>query len=114
MARYYGRVGFAFTEETAPGVWAPKYVERFYKGDIVRSNRRFDYNQTVNAGLVLNNQISIVGDPYAYEHFYALRYIEFQGKFWTITAAEIEHPRITINMGGIYNGKQVETGCGTS
>lgn len=112
MARYYGRIGFAFTEETRPGVWAPTYVERYYKGDVVRSNRRYDYGQTVNGNLTLGNQISVIGDPYAYDHFYAMKYIEWMGHFWTITSVDIEHPRLLINIGEIYNGKQVDPGFG--
>ena len=33
MAKFYGVIGYAVTEETKPGVWAEKIIERMYYGD---------------------------------------------------------------------------------
>lgn len=30
MAKFYGVIGYAVTEETKPGVWAEKIIERMY------------------------------------------------------------------------------------
>lgn len=32
MAKFYGVIGYAVTEETKPGVWTEKIVERMYYG----------------------------------------------------------------------------------
>ena len=40
MAKFYGAIGYAVTEETKPGVWTEKIIERMYYGDLTRNARR--------------------------------------------------------------------------
>lgn len=106
MAKFYGVIGYAVTEETKPDVWVETVTERPYFGDIVRESRRVESSQdTVNDGITMNNEISIVADPYAQEHIYAMRYVKFRGAAWKITSVEVQYPRLNISIGGIYNGK---------
>lgn len=106
MAKFYGVIGYAVTEETKPDVWVETVTERPYFGDIVRESRRVESSQdTINDGITMNNEISIVADPYAQEHIYAMRYVKFRGAAWKITSVEVQYPRLNISIGGIYNGK---------
>ena len=106
MAKFYGVIGYAVTEETKPDVWVETVTERPYFGDIVRESRRVESSQdTVNDGITMNNEISIIADPYAQEHIYAMRYEKFRGTAWKITSVEVQYPRLNISIGGIYNGK---------
>lgn len=106
MAKFYGVIGYAVTEETKPDVWVETVTERPYFGDIVRESRRVENSQdTINDGITMNNEISIVADPYAQEHIYAMRYVKFRGAAWKITSVEVQYPRLNISIGGIYNGK---------
>ena len=34
MAKFYGKIGYAETVETKPGVWRPKIIEKPYFGDL--------------------------------------------------------------------------------
>lgn len=106
MAKFYGVIGYSVTEETKPDVWVEKVTERPYFGDITRDTRRVESSQdTTNDGVTLSNEISIIADPYAQEHIYAMRYVKFRGSAWRITSVEAQYPRLNISIGGIYNGK---------
>lgn len=104
MAKFYGPVGYADTEETRPGVWVDKIVERMYFGDVIRNTSRWSTSsESVNDDLNINNQISILADPYAYHNFHSMKYIEFMGIKWKITNVEVKYPRLILSVGGEYN-----------
>ena len=46
MAKFYGVIGYAVTEETKPGVWTEKIIERMYYGDLIRNTRRLQSDGT--------------------------------------------------------------------
>jgi hypothetical protein len=102
--RYFGTVGFAETIEKAAGVWEDVIVEKQYYGDVLRNTRSLVDGQQVNDNLVVNNSISIVADPYASEHFFAMRYISWAGTRWTVTDVEVRSPRLLLRLGEVYNG----------
>lgn len=104
MPKYYGKVGYAVTSETSPGVWTSDPVERTYYGDVLKNGRRFEQGEAVNDDIRLENRFSILADPYAYEHFWAIRYIEWMGALWKVTNVEVESPRLILSIGGPYNG----------
>ena len=106
MAKWYGKIGYAETVETEPGIWEDVFAERSYYGDLIRNTRRLQSSSSVNDDVVVSNQISIVADPYANEHIFAMRYIEFQGAKWKISDVEVQHPRLLLTLGGVYNGAQ--------
>ena len=106
MAKFYGVVGYAETVETSPGVWQPEITERDYFGDAIRNMRRYETASQVNDNLNIANEISIVADPYAYQNFHSMRYVEFMGTKWKITSAEVQYPRILLTIGGVYNGEK--------
>lgn len=109
MARFYGVVGFAEPVETAPGVWEHKIIEREYFGDLTRNTRRLQSAGQLNDNINVENNISIVADPYANEHFHSMRYVKFMGAAWKITNVEVQRPRLILTTGGVYNGKQAGT-----
>ena len=104
MARFYGRVGYGQSVETAPGVWMDQITERFYTGDVVRNARNLQQGENLNADLSVQNSISIVADAYATEHFFAIRYVEWSGTLWTISSVEVQSPRLLLRLGEVYNG----------
>lgn len=104
MAKYYGAVGYGETTETSPGVWDDIIVERKYYGDVIRNTRRLDSTDKVNDNISVNNSISIVGDAYAYEHFFNMRYIQWANTLWIVSEVEVERPRLILRLGGVYNG----------
>lgn len=106
MAKFYGAVGFGVTEKTGPGLWETHIVERNYYGDWQRNYRRLDSPEKVNDDIEFSNTISIVADPYAYENFYAIRYIVLFGKKLKVKGVEVNYPRLSLTIGGEYNGEQ--------
>lgn len=104
MAKYCGMIGYVSFEETAPGVHAEIYREKKYYGDVLSNNRRWENSDNLNDNLTINNRFSIVADAYAYDHFFAMRYIEWMGSYWEITHVEVQRPRLILTVGGVYNG----------
>ena len=101
--RYYGKVGYCTTVEVRPGVWVEnQIVERFYSGDVIKYSRRYLTNDKVNDDLEISNQISILADPYAYEHFSEIRYVIWMGVKWKVPTIEVEYPRLKLTVGGVY------------
>ncbi|NCB43527.1 MAG: hypothetical protein EOM59_13050 [Clostridia bacterium] len=105
MAKYYGRIGYNVqTEETSPGVWTPTIDERMYDFEIVRNNRNLQASsQGINDNININNQFSIVSDPYANRNFHSMLYLEFMGTKWKISNVEVQFPRLILTVGGVYN-----------
>lgn len=103
MAKFYGAIGYAVTEKTAPGVWEEVISEYNYSGDVIRNTGRWQPGTTLNDNLTINNLISIVADPFAYEHFSAIRYIKWMGASWKVTNVEVLRPRLILTIGGVYN-----------
>lgn len=104
MAKWFGHIGYAEIMETSPGVWEEQITVREYYGDLTRNTRRLQSADKVNDDININNELSIVSDPYAMNHFFAMRYAEFMGAKWKITNVEVQYPRLILSLGGLYNG----------
>lgn len=105
MAKWFGKIGYAVTSETRPGIWEEVIVERNYYGDMTRNSRRLQAASQVNDDININNELSIISDPYAMNSFHAMRYAEFMGTKWKITKVEVQYPRLILSLGGLYNGE---------
>lgn len=106
MAKFCGVIGFSETVETEPGVWVEQITERRYFGDVLRNTGRYQVSDGVNDNINIDNQISIVADPYANQNFHHMRYVEFMGTKWKTTGIEVQYPRLILSIGGEYNGQQ--------
>lgn len=104
MAKWFGAIGFAETVETVPGLWEEKIIERNYYGDLIRNKRLLQNASQVNDNINVANEISIVADPFANNHFHSMRYAEFMGTKWKISNVEVQYPRLILTIGGEYNG----------
>lgn len=105
--KWHGLIGFETQVEVSPGPgkateWRPKIVEKHYYGEVNRLVKRYDSGDKINDDISINNQFSIISDPFAAENFWNMRWIEWRGHKWKINEVTIEHPRITINIGGEY------------
>ena len=106
MAKFYGKIGYAETVETKPGVWEAQIVTRDYHGEWLRNTRRLESSNSTNDNINIANEVSIVADPYANENFHKMKYIQFMGTKWKINTVEPQYPRLILNIGGVYNGKE--------
>ena len=110
MAKFYGVIGYAETVETSPGVYEEVITERTYSGDFLRNKRRLQSTDQLNDNINVSNEISILSDPFAYQHFHEMRYVELWGTKWKITDVDAtQYPRLILNVGGVYNGQQAPT-----
>jgi hypothetical protein len=104
MAKFHGKIGYAQTTETAPGVHEEAIVERVYQGDVTQDRRLLGAGDGVNPRVTLGNSISIVADAYANEHYFAIRYVEWAGHKWTVQDVEVQQPRLLLRLGEVFNG----------
>lgn len=105
MAKWFGKIGYAKTVETTPGVWMEEIVDRNYYGDLIRNTRRLQSADKVNDDIEISNDLSIISDPYANANFHSMRYAEFMGTKWKINNIEVQYPRLILTLGGVYNGE---------
>lgn len=105
MAKYYGKIGYIVTQETRPGVWEAIEIVKPFCGEQLNTKSKWQTSSHLNDNIDISNQLSIIADPFAYENFYNIRYVEYQGCKWQVTAVEIQRPRLILTIGGIYNGR---------
>ena len=103
MAKFYGVIGYAIQEETAPGVWSDTVVERKYRGDVLQNQNRWQSSDKVNDDFVIDNKLSIISDPFAYENIQYIKYVQWMGVKWKVKKVEIMRPRLILTIGGVYN-----------
>ena len=106
MAKWFGKVGYATTQETRPGIWTQEIVEKDYYGDTIRNTRRLENEAKVNDDISVGVDISIVADPFAYNNFHTIKYVDYMGNKWKVSAVDPQYPRLNLTLGGLYNGEE--------
>lgn len=104
MAKFYGAVGYLNNVETSPGIWDETISRRNYSGDVIKNSKRWQNTEHLNDNIIVNNIISIIADPYAYDHFFTIKFVEWMGTSWEVTNVEVQSPRLLLTLGGVYNG----------
>lgn len=104
MTRFSGMVGYVNLAETTPGVWEPVEKERKMKGDVIRQSSTNSNSGGLNDDVTLNHRISLIGDAYAFDNYYNIKYVKMNTTRWKVTGIEIERPRIIVTLGGVWNG----------
>lgn len=103
--RFCGKVGYGETTEIRPGIYDDTITERIYYGDVIRNSRRMnEVGDRINNDISVGNRISVVADEFAYEHFFQMRYVEWNNVLWEISEVEVERPRLILSLGGVYHG----------
>ena len=105
MAKFAGLVGYVTQKESESGVWLPETVERKMRGDVIRAASSFNANEKVNEDIVMQQRISLVGDPYAFANFATLKYVTYLGVKWKVMSIDVNsRPRLIVTIGGVWNG----------
>lgn len=105
MAKFYGMIGFGIEAETSPGVFELVIVERPYYGEVVRETLEASLGNSVLGESKTGNAFSVVADAYAELNFFDMKYVKWNGRYWTIKQVELRNrPRIQIRIGGVWNG----------
>ena len=105
--KFYGAVGFVEIGEKRAGVKTLIPTERMYSGDVLKRSIRYQSAESVNDNIGVQQQISIVADPYARNHVGSMRYVKWMGTAWKITDVSVQYPRLILTLGGVYNGATV-------
>lgn len=104
--KYSGVVGFWIGEkETTPGVWRGEIIERPYTGEVIKKNLRWQArSESLTDDLTVSNRISILADIYMLDNWPSVRYVVWNGVKWRVTNVDVSYPRITLDIGEVYNG----------
>ncbi len=108
MARFSGLVGFVSSQRTVPGVSSVTVVESPYYGDVKRAQLNMTDDQTVNTEIRTSSSIEIVADKYASENMFAIRFVVWAGVAWEVVNVTPQHPRLLLQLGGVYDGKRAD------
>jgi len=104
MTRFFGKVGYATSVKTAPGVWETIPKEVNYYGDVLRNTRYFAQGDSVLGQVSFQTRISVLADAYALENYMDIRYVEMAGVLWTVESVTEERPRLVLLLGDKYDG----------
>lgn len=104
MPRYAGKIGYYTGNriQSEPGVYEEEVKERPYRGDIQRVSRKTANGETVNPNVSVNHQVSIVGDAYAFNNFFNIRYVWWAGVKWLVGTIEVARPRLILYIGSEF------------
>ena len=111
MDRFHGFIGYGIQKETTPGVWTDEIIEREVYGEFKKNYARTTNNGNVNNDIALSNIISVVTNAYFRNNYQSIRYIKFNGQYWSITFIELNYPRADLTLGGVYNGIKCKQTC---
>lgn len=111
MSKFSGIIGFEIQVEKSPGIWGPSVVEKRVSGELVKFHQRNELSGNVNDDLSLSNTVSIVARPDILRNLETIRYIKFSypkiGGCWKVSRIDaIDYPKLTLEVGGVYNGEQ--------
>lgn len=113
MSKFFGKIGYGQNVEKSPGVFDFKITERKYYGDITKISRRFEKSENLHDDLRINNQISILTDAYANNHFANIQYVVWSNTYWKVDTVEVQRPRLILTLGGVYNGPKADDSSST-
>ena len=113
MAKFYGEVGYLITEERfedgiGTGEWEEHIVKHNYYGEPLNTYSRWQPGEGINDNINVSDRISIVADPFAFENFMHIKYVEYYGAKWKVEKIEVQRPRLILTLGGLYNEKETK------
>lgn len=102
--KFSGNIGFwEGDKEISTDIWKPVITERFYTGDILEANRKFQPSDNQNDIFNINNRISIIADLYARNNWPSIKYVCWKGIKWKVSNVNENYPRLILQLGGVYN-----------
>ena len=112
MAKYSGMLGYVMpAKEDPPGIWKPSaVVEKLGRGDLFGQTINNEDVGGLSDGITINNQLSIIMDPFVNKNLESLKYVILYGTRWEIKSMTINRPRVILTLGGVYNGEYPSTG----
>lgn len=108
MAKWVGTIGYKIDElNDTTGVWTNQIIEKRVKGELNRvSSRNQSSSNGINDDINIANTVCIFGDRFANSHLQQIVYVSFAGNYWKVSNIEVAYPRLTLSIGGVYNGER--------
>lgn len=107
MAKYAGMIGYGILVEKEGSIFDEEIIEKPYYGDTIRHSVRYEpTSDHLHDNVKLNDEISIVADDFAYQNTHRMRYATLNGVKWKISSISYGYPRLTLSLGGVYNGPE--------
>lgn len=103
MAKFAGKIGFSTTIETSPGIWSNDTIEKVYTGDVLKASLKYKNDSQINDDVTLSKRISIIADVFVNNNLHCIKYVTYMNVKWTVTEFDIQYPRVTLTLGGVYN-----------
>lgn len=103
MAKFAGKIGFSTTIETSPGIWSNETIEKVYTGDVLKASLKYKNDSQINDDVTLSKRISIIADVFVNNNLHCIKYVTYMGVKWAVTEFDIQYPRVTLTLGGVYN-----------
>ena len=103
MAKFFGKIGYVISVEDSPSIWVEKSIVKEYYGEVLKNISRWKEGDKINDDISIQNTISIVADPFAYQYFSSIRWVEWMSAKWKVNSIEVDYPRLKLNLGGVYN-----------
>lgn len=109
MAKFCGAIGYNVTQEVRPGVYKAGIQEEPRMGDVLETSYRNTPQSDSNIDdISLSQRISIIASPFDISHIHNIVYVKHLGARWKVTNVAFTYPRLTLTLGGIYNGPETE------
>lgn len=103
--KFSGTIGFWIDDvEVSPGVYQPQIEEKKYKGELLSNRRTNQDSGNQNDEFVVNQKISILADLYLKKNWPFAKYVTIDGVMLKVKSGDINYPRVTLELGGIWNG----------
>lgn len=106
--RVSGVIGYGIQTKIRPGVVEDVIIEKRFRGDVLRPSSGQEEAGKVNDDLKVSLSISVVAGAYNLAHVHDIRYISWQGQLWKVSNVDVLPPRLTLRLGGLYNGPTTE------
>ena len=109
--RFFGKIGYGESQASmdSPDVWDDVITEVDRGGDVIRAGTNLDPSENVVNDLKVNNAISVVADATLTAHFRNIRFVEWDGVCWKVTAVQVSPPRLILNIGEVYSGPRASS-----
>lgn len=82
----------------------PTYVERGYRGDVMRDFKYSRSGDRIFSDVSLGTSIKVLADGYMNAHYLEALYCLWEGQRWTISNVQIDRPNAILQLGQLYRG----------
>lgn len=103
--KWFGDIAFSTEVEVERGLIENRLIIKQYFGDVIKNTQR-DPNNQVNHNFTVNNQLSVVADPFAFGSFHEIVYVTFMGAKWRVNSVDVQYPRLILSIGDLYKEEE--------